>query len=100
MSGWSKERAALTGTLVISTAGHDKDAVFFIINEDSEYVYLVDGQIRTLENPKKKKKKHVKPLCGEDALSVDRARITDEAIKYAIRCFKRDDQEMKQVVRR
>ena len=43
-----------TGTIVKSLAGHDKEEVFFILREEGEYVYLVDGKYRTLDKPKKK----------------------------------------------
>lgn len=51
------------GQIVISTAGRDKDhklVVLCII--DDQYVYICDGAIRKLENPKKKKIKHLKKL--------------------------------------
>ena len=80
------------GTLVKSVAGHDKDGCFFIIREEGEYIYLVDGKCRCLENPKKKKKKHVKALLWEK----HNINVTDEEIKRFIRCFKREEQ----VVRR
>ena len=47
-----------TGTIVKSLAGHDKEEVFFILREEGEYVYLVDGKYRTLDKPKKKNRKH------------------------------------------
>ena len=42
--------------LARSKAGHDKGHVYIIMKEDSAYVYLVDGSLRTLDRPKKKKK--------------------------------------------
>ena len=48
-----------TGMLARSKAGHDEGRVYVITKTDGAYVYLVDGNIRTLQNPKKKKKKHV-----------------------------------------
>ena len=48
------------GSLVKSLAGHDKDEVFFILKEEVEYVYLVDGKYRTLDKPKKKNRKQKK----------------------------------------
>ncbi len=48
-----------TGMLAKSKQGHDKDKIFLIIKEEGEYVFLADGKIRTLEKPKKKKRKHV-----------------------------------------
>ena len=47
------------GMLAKSKAGHDKGHVYVIYEVDETYVYLVDGKIRTLSNPKKKKRKHV-----------------------------------------
>lgn len=45
-----------------SLAGHDKNKLYIIIRTDEEYVWLVDGIRRTLENPKKKRKKHIQAV--------------------------------------
>ena len=45
------------GMLAKSLAGHDFGKLYVIIKVDSEYVYLVDGIIRTVDKPKRKKKK-------------------------------------------
>ena len=47
------------GMLARSKAGHDKAQMYIIKEVDDTYVYLVDGRIRTLGHPKKKKKKHL-----------------------------------------
>ena len=47
------------GMLARSKAGHDKGHVYEIMKVDGAHVYLADGLHRTLERPKKKKKKHV-----------------------------------------
>lgn len=47
------------GMFARSLAGHDKNKLYLIIQAEDEYVYLVDGEIRTLARPKKKKKKHI-----------------------------------------
>ncbi len=47
------------GMTAVSLAGHDKGKTYVILSVDKNYVYLVDGSIRTLQNPKKKKLKHV-----------------------------------------
>lgn len=52
---------ATIGQLVIATAGRDANKEFIItciIND--QYVYISDGDTRKLENPKKKKLKHLK----------------------------------------
>jgi len=52
------------GMLARSKAGHDKAKMYIIKEVDDTYVYLVDGRIRTLVHPKKKKKKHVQIVYG------------------------------------
>lgn len=49
----------MIGMFAISRAGHDKDTLYIIVDETSEYVYVVDGKYKTLDNPKKKNKKHI-----------------------------------------
>lgn len=47
------------GMMAKSLAGHDKGKVYLVSFADSDYVYLVDGKCRTMDRPKRKKKKHV-----------------------------------------
>lgn len=52
---------AKLGQMVIATAGRDENKKFLItciIND--QYVYISDGDTRKLENPKKKKLKHLR----------------------------------------
>ncbi|GHV39277.1 hypothetical protein FACS189490_02610 [Clostridia bacterium] len=54
------------GQIVFSKAGRDKRNFFVIVTVEDEYVYLSDGSIRKLANPKKKKRKHVRPVNYTD----------------------------------
>lgn len=50
----------LVGQVVKSKAGRDKGNVFIVVDiVDSSHVYIVDGNYRKLDNPKKKKVKHL-----------------------------------------
>ena len=49
------------GQVVYSKCGHDKGDVLLVAAVNGEYLTLVDGKRRTLEKPKRKKKKHVQP---------------------------------------
>ena len=66
------------GMLAKSKAGHDKGHLYVIYDVDETYVYLVDGEIRTIDKPKKKKRKHVPLICekheieGKDDVAVKR----------------------------
>ncbi|HHV26617.1 hypothetical protein FYJ27_01200 [Anaerosalibacter bizertensis] len=48
------------GQVVKSRAGRDKGNIFLVLDIiDDKYLYVVDGDIRKLDNPKKKKVKHL-----------------------------------------
>jgi len=49
------------GSVVVSKAGRDKGKQFIVLayDADKNYIEIVDGHIRKIENPKKKKLKHV-----------------------------------------
>ncbi len=47
------------GSLVYSIAGRDKGSLFLVLKRDGDFVYLADGDLRKVENPKKKKLKHI-----------------------------------------
>jgi len=61
-------------SVVMSCAGRDQGKYFAVISNISDnYVGLADGQTRRLENPKKKKVKHVKLISGSKAEQFDPA---------------------------
>ena len=48
------------GEIVRSRAGRDRGRAFVVTKLlDADYVLLVDGRLRTLECPKKKKRRHL-----------------------------------------
>lgn len=49
------------GMYARSLAGHDKGQLYVIIKVEEPYVYLADGNIRTLNRLKKKKRIHIQP---------------------------------------
>lgn len=76
------------GSYVLSKAGHDAGKCYVIFDIDGEYVYLVDGKIRTTDRPKKKNKKHIRPLGMCDtglSLKIRNGSIRNEDIKKAIK---------------
>ena len=48
--------------VVVSLAGRDKGQLFFVLDTDDLFVYIADGKGRRLEQPKRKKRKHVRKL--------------------------------------
>ena len=47
------------GQVVFSKCGRDQGKPFIVVSIEEEYVHLVDGKLRKVDNPKLKKKKHV-----------------------------------------
>ena len=47
------------GQIVFSKSGRDKGMAFIIVDFDESYVYVVDGKLRKLENPKRKNPVHI-----------------------------------------
>lgn len=50
------------GSLVRSKRGHDLDRIYLVIKIEGEFSYCVDGKYRPLNNPKKKRLKHLSLL--------------------------------------
>ena len=77
------------GCFATSIAGHDHNNIYVIIDADDEYVYLVDGKIRKVNNQKKKKLKHVQLIKRTDDTIAGRINnnvaLSNEDIKYAIK---------------
>ncbi|MCR4842622.1 MAG: KOW domain-containing RNA-binding protein [Eubacterium sp.] len=84
----------MTGMLVISHAGHDKNRMYFVIGNDGEFVMLCDGKYRKLSNPKRKNIKHVTPVKNAPSeilqLAGEEGSYTDEGIKRAIKTYARE----------
>lgn len=81
---------SLVGRFAVSLAGHDKGALYVIVAQETQYVYLCDGKNHTLGNPKKKSMKHVS-ICGEGVIPelqkriINKDKVFDHEIKYAIK---------------
>ncbi len=74
------------GVIVTSRAGHDKGRAFIIIGRaDDAHVWLVDGETRKLEKPKKKKLMHVRmePQRAEEIVEPATA-LCDADIRKAL----------------
>ena len=74
-----------TGTVIISTSGHDKGRLLLVTGADGRFVYLADGKERRLAAPKKKNLKHVRPT----AEFIDPASVTDKRLRTTLRGLSR-----------
>lgn len=74
----------MVGMLAKSKAGHDKENIYVIFQEDDAYVYLVDGKNRTTDKPKKKNKKHIQ-IIKSFRVESEKEQLDDLSIKRAIK---------------
>ena len=69
--------------------GRDKGLYFIVVEVSDNYVYLVDGSVRKIDKPKKKKIKHIEltNLYDENiAMKIkNKHKITNQDIKKALR---------------
>ena len=69
--------------------GRDKGVYFIVVGIEENYVYLVDGSVRKIDKPKKKKIKHIELTNMHDeniAIKViNRHKIANHDIKRALR---------------
>jgi ribosomal protein L14E/L6E/L27E len=80
------------GQIVYSKSGRDKGNAFIVKSFDDEYAYLVDGKIRRLEKPKRKKKIHIqitKTINADIRLKLEnKLNILDADLRKALAEFK------------
>ena len=69
------------GAVVESIAGREMGEIFIILEENSEYAQLVNGTTRTINNPKKKNKKHLHLLCKSELTQLNLSELDDAQIK-------------------
>lgn len=86
-----------TGLFAISKAGHDKGNLYIIVREDEEYVYLADGNLKLLNKPKKKNRKHIQvinkkatDIIADEIESKSDILDSDILIKRAIKLYRRE----------
>lgn len=83
------------GDIVISKAGRDKDKHFVVLSViDEQFVSLADGSLRRVDNPKRKKWKHLENTGNVSALVKEKisagVRVTNPDLKKELAKFNQD----------
>lgn len=83
---------SLVGKFATSKAGHDKAQLYVIVGEEGDFVSLCDGRLKTVDKPKKKRRKHIQLINRTvEAGLLERLRgngtVRDEEIKYQIKHY-------------
>lgn len=83
---------SMIGKFATSKAGHDKGKCYVIVGVEDEFVYLSDGRLKTMEAPKRKRKKHIQLInCTVGSEILERLagadKVSNEEIKYEIKKY-------------
>ena len=71
--------------IVMSLAGRDKDKLFYVVETEDNYVFLADGKGRKLENPKRKKLKHVRRVTRTETRVATKILNGDKVLNSELR---------------
>ena len=86
------DRKIELGSVVFSKMGRDKNAYYIVVDIlDENTVFICDGEIRKLSNPKKKSVKHLRPngvVLESIAEKIkEHKKIFDSEVKSSLRSF-------------
>ena len=71
--------------VVISTAGRDQGKLFYVVGTDPIYLTLANGKDRTLEKPKRKKRKHIQKVLRSETRVAEKLRLGDKVLNSELR---------------
>ena len=71
--------------VVVSTAGRDQGELFYVIGEEPLYLLLANGKDRSLDKPKRKKRKHVQKVLRSETRVADKIRLGDKVLNGELR---------------
>ena len=71
--------------VVQSTAGRDQGQWFYVIEAGPIYLMLANGKDRTLEKPKRKKRKHVTKVLRSETRVAGKIRSGDKVLNSELR---------------
>ena len=71
--------------VVLATAGRDAGQWFYVIDADPVFLLLANGKDRTLEKPKRKKRKHVQKVLRSETRVAEKLRHGDKVLNGELR---------------
>ena len=71
--------------VVVSTAGHDQGQIFYVVSTDDQFLFLANGKDRTLDKPKRKKRKHVQKVLRSETRVVEKMLRGDKVLNSELR---------------
>ena len=71
--------------IIESLAGRDKGKYFYVMDVEDNYVLIADGKGRKLENPKRKKLKHVRRVSRTETRVAVKIQNGDKVLNSELR---------------
>ena len=82
--------------IIRSDAGRDKGKLFVVLAVEGEFLLLADGKARKVENPKRKKRRHVLFVSAEETRLADKLKrgekITNSELRRTLAIFREEVQ--------
>ena len=75
----------IVSDVVVSRAGRDQGEWFYVIDADPVYLFLANGKDRTMEKPKRKKRKHVQKVLRSETRVAAKLRSGDKVLNGELR---------------
>ena len=77
--------------IVKAVAGRDAGSIFFVLATEGDFLLLADGKKRRVENPKRKRRKHVTLVCSGSGAAAEKIRsnekVTNSELRKAIAAY-------------
>ena len=71
--------------LVEATAGRERGKLFFVLQEDGDYLLLADGKSRRVEAPKRKKRKDVRFIAENGGRVAEKIKLSEHVTNSELR---------------
>ena len=71
--------------VVVSTKGRDQGKWFYVIAEEQNFLFLANGKDRTLDKPKRKKRKRVQKVLRSETRVAQKLRSGDKVLNGELR---------------
>ena len=71
--------------VVTTTAGRDQEKLFYVVSTDENFLYLANGKDRTLDKPKRKKRKHAQKVLRSETRVAAKLLAGDKVLNSELR---------------
>lgn len=87
----------IIGNFAKAKAGHDLEKVYVIVGQEKGYIDLCDGNLRKIDNPKKKNRKHIQIINQKVESNLlnrlyNKDIVFDHEIKYSIKQYLKQEE--------